>query len=809
MAQKRSTKKSTRFPARRIVFSIFGAMFLLAGCNQLSLLDTLGTQGEGGPLTLEPATARIARNGTMTFIARGGDRPYRFEMAGGLGRINSDTGVYTAPATSPLTETIRLVDNSGTIRTASIEVTGPGTPPVLALTPAAVTVPPGGQVNFVAGGGTGFYTFSLTALGSGSPSIGTTSGVYTAGTSLGSDTVQVTDGVDTLSAVITVAAGTTDVDYTVGSLAFPLSGTAGQAFLAPSAFLITNNGTSAGAETVYWHAYLSQDGTLGPGDYLVDQGTEPPIAAGDSVTVDVAGSWPAYTGGANFFVRAFAQDDSTPGNNTSGAFGVSILPADVEYAVTAVNHTGGVVSGASFTGAFSVENNGTDPGTEPVFWTAYVSTDTVLDAGDVVVDGGSFGGLAAGASVSPAFDGTWPTSPAPPTDFYILVEIGNVEDTTLGDNTLSSAAVALVGRNVENEVQNPGVTGGSNVAGEAFTGSLTLANNGTDAGSGSMSWDVYVSEDDVLDAGDYLVASGSALPLAAGATTTVNYTGYWPLISGTTYRLIATVSSTDPVTVPTAVSGPYAVIDRAVDYAVSNVSIGAAGPHPGDSVDGSFDITHVAADDGLQTITWKVYTSLDDTLSSGDVRIDSGTLGPLSPGGNTSVVFSGVSPLRYGSYYVIVEINAGDDGNSANNVAASGLPFTVGRYDETPSEPNNDFAGLTDAFELGVVLRPGMRLEVIGNTTDPPGDEWDIIGFNTGTASRVTFSWIVDSGDFDLDIYIYDDTPTTLYSDTATGDVPWLFAEWLVDTANAPRYIDLTNASSTPISGYRLIIAAE
>ena len=96
------------------------------------------------------------------------------------------------------------------------------------------------------------------------------------------------------------------------------------------------------------------------------------------------------------------------------------------------------MAGDPITGTLQVRNTaGGDDGTQTVSWTVYVSEDaTLLPAGDLVVDAGTIGPLAAGVSsaVIP-FDGTWPVTPYPPWTWRLYLVVDAADEVDPGDNT--------------------------------------------------------------------------------------------------------------------------------------------------------------------------------------------------------------------------------------------------------------------------------------------------------------------------------------------------------------------------------------
>lgn len=153
----------------------------------------------GPPLQVTPTRAFAAPGGTIGFVGSGGKPPYRLELLGAAQGTVSGTDFLVAasggcggPVREPATQTLRLVDATGTASTDLTVDIGRG----LDLFPAAGAgaVAPNESIAFVASGGQPPYLFSMAANGSAGPGIDAGRGSYTAGPSgQQTDQVRVTD----------------------------------------------------------------------------------------------------------------------------------------------------------------------------------------------------------------------------------------------------------------------------------------------------------------------------------------------------------------------------------------------------------------------------------------------------------------------------------------------------------------------------------------------------------------------------------------------------------------------------------------
>ncbi len=664
------------------------ALAVLAGCKQFSFFSVLGDRLHDTPLAISPATVTVPMSGTVIFSATGGQTPYSFTLISGSGTIDTGTGLYTAPATAG-TASVRVTDAQVAHSDAAVNITGTAGP--LAISPTSVTMGPGGSLTFVATGGTAPYLFSLTASGSGSPSINSSTGAYTAGASTGTDTVQVQDALSaTANATVTVTAVQTNVDYTVSATNFPSNGTGGSA-ISGGYFTIQNGGAAPGAQPVSWWVYISDDATLGSGDSLLSGGSAAALSSGATENVPLAGSWPLSSGAKRLFVMVSSADDLSVGNNTSA--GIPVTLALPDYSAAAA-HSSGTTAGAAFTATLTIDNASSASGAQDITWSVYASLDnTAIDAGDKLVASGTISGGLAGSTSSGALPiaNTWPATSG---SYYLIADIFAGDDGNTGNNCSASAAVAVTAPPTPNVDYGGTLSGGSPTrAGSSFSASLTISNGGAAAGSRTVYWSVYASLGDTgIDAGDKLVGSGSiagGLP-APGSSGPLAISSSWPSVTGT-YYLVAQILADDDTNTLNNTPAGGAITVGMTDY--SGVVAHSAGTTAGAAFSGTLSISNIGgvlALGGSQAIYWNVYASLEDTvISAEDKVVASGTIAGLGAGASSGALpIANTWPATAGSYYLIADIFAGDDGNTGNNRPASGAVAVT-----APPAPGADYSG--------------------------------------------------------------------------------------------------------------------
>jgi hypothetical protein len=786
--------------------SVIVLVLILASCKQPGFYDVLGNAVTPVALAIAPTTATLAIGSKVSFTASGGVSPYTYAVASGPGTVNNN-GEYTANASG--SAVVRVKDATGSTSDAAISVSATG---ALFLSPAAPIVGFGGTILFVASGGTAPYTYSLGATAS-SPSLNASTGLYTAGFSVGTDRVIVTDSSTpspgTVFVDVSVTGAVTNVDYTISAATPPATGVGTEAIPGGFSFTVRNNGPSDGTQAITWWTYLS-DSSISPnstGTALLSTGTTGPLASGATAVIPITGTWPPVPlvgAGKYLYFEVSAPDDLNAANDLSTAHGVSIGPADVDYSPTLPVNTGGTISGGPMGGSFTLQNAGTDPGMQTVYWTAYVSTNPspIIDAGAIPIQSGNTSPLAGGGSTAVPFTGTWPATPA---TYYLKVKTSAGDDRSAGNDLQLGAAPVTTTASVVDYGTVTVALPSPLVAANNFSTTFTYRNNGTANGVAGLAWSAWASNNTTLDTGDVLVATGGASALGAGLTSSPQgLAGAWPSTPGNWY-LIVTVSSPEDSASGNnlgVTASPVTTVLPNADYQLSAVNVLGASAIPGGNVNGNFMFSNTGAQNGSQPVPWKVYASTTGVLDGTEALIDSGTTTPLNGLASSLLIpFSGPWPIAYGNYLVVAQVSAPDDPATVNNAAANATPTPVGITDETVREPDNDAVGHTDAVDLGVALRPGMSVHVFGSMSII--DMVDVLRFNSWTTSVVSAS-MTWSGSHGVTLYFGDSLGFTASQTVASGTAVSLV--WNHGSPGTNFWIIVSNDFSQNIGGYELTL---
>ena len=557
----------------------------------------------------------------------------------------------------------------------------------LSVSPSATVLPTLNSISFSAVGGVGPYVYAVVS-GPGTGSIDS-AGVYTAPLAACSAIIRVTDktGKSVDAAVTVQALAPSGVDYAVPTTTFLATGTAGTAIAGGQTFQLASVGTATGATSVDWKVYLSVNTVLDGGDTLIASGSVPAVPFATSVPVILTGTFPSVAAGTYYLIVTVSSvEDTNLVNNTSAASALAMLAKNINYVVNPVSSTGGTTAGAAMTGDFTIQNIGTADGSATIFWQVRASPDPIFDATDYIVAGGSIpGGLPKGppATTIPV-SGTWPSTPG---TWYLFAVAVAVDDIDNSNNVSTPTLVSTTGvapANVEYRVDGVSNSAGM-VAGDPISGTFTYHNFGTSGGAQQVYWTAYLSSDAILQVGtDTVIDSGTVGPLGPPTpiTGSVPFTGTWPSIPGPWY-LIVSISASDDV-IPTNNVTASALITTtvpSVNYTALGVT-STGGTIAGGPLAGNVTIKNVGTHAGNQFVPWRVYVSTNPTLGMApDTLVASGSIAfpGLGVGASVNPTFSGTWPNSgtSQSYFLIVEVAAGDDVDSTNNVGASASAIPV------------------------------------------------------------------------------------------------------------------------------------
>jgi subtilase family serine protease len=414
-------------------------------------------------------------------------------------------------------------------------------------------------------------------------------------------------------------------------------------------------GTAAASTTSF---YLSVDATLDAGDVLLGSRAVPALAGGASSAGSTTVTIPAgtATGTYNVIARADSGDvvpEAAENNNTS----YRTLRVGPDLQVSALTAPASAGAGSSITVSVTTLNAGAG-GAAASSTRIYLSTDWLLDAGDVQIASRAVPALGPGASDVGSVTATIPAATAGGAYYLIAVADGDgvVAETQEGNNTLNRSL--LIGPDLTLAALTVPSDAG---AGLAITVTDTTRNNGGGTAPASTT-SFYLSMDGTLDVGDVLLGSRAVASLVAGAQDTGSVALTIPPGTATgTYTLIARADALDAVaetyennntTGRTIRIGP----DLQMQALTVPASAGA-----GTTISIS-DSVRNAGGGGAPASTTRYYLSADSLPGGGDVLLGSRVVAALAPGASDAATLSVTIPAGTagGSYYIVAV--ADDDG---------------------------------------------------------------------------------------------------------------------------------------------------
>jgi len=208
-----------------------------------------------------------------------------------------------------------------------------------------------------------------------------------------------------------------------------------------------------------------------------------------------------------------------------------------------------------------------------------------------------------------------------------------------------------------------------------------------------------------------------------------------------------------------------------VDYSVTSVTPPSTSLYAGGTASGSFSVQNVGTAAGAQTVSWTVYVSTTNTLSSGGATtFAQGTTPALGAGASTSVPFTGTWPTTPGTYYLIATVFSTDGLVAPNNtMASSGVTITAASVNYVASSVTITSAAsaapgtaMTGSFTLTNSGANGgtqyVTWEAYASTTTTitgssvllDSGNHAPLGAGTGTSITVTGTWPLAYGDYYL-----------------------------------------------------------
>lgn len=203
-----------------------------------------GAASASAAISITPNPAIVAAGQTLLITPSGGTSPYSYSLLSNIGgTLAQSNGTFTILTAGSSSGTVQLtvVDSAGATGVFLISVSGTSSGSMV-ISPMAITVAPGGTVNFTASGGVGTYSYLVLTSGGGSFN----GSVFTAPSTQMVSTVQVSDSAGHMvQTTVNVSGSTTTASGCAGNYSLNLAGYPGTLTI-----LQDNAGNIAGSLTI-------------------------------------------------------------------------------------------------------------------------------------------------------------------------------------------------------------------------------------------------------------------------------------------------------------------------------------------------------------------------------------------------------------------------------------------------------------------------------------------------------------------------------------------------------------------------------
>lgn len=453
-------------------------------------------------------------------------------------------------------------------------------------------------------------------------------------------------------------------DLAVSVLGVPAGAGAGADITVSDTTANLGGGTAGSSITRF---YLSTDAVLDGGDVLLGSRDVLGLGGGVSSAGATLVTIPGGTATGTYFLIARA-DAAGSVIETNEANNVTAQPFTVgpDLIVQSISVPAGIGSGVPLTINDSTRNQG-GPVTVNTVTRFYLSTDTVLDAGDLALGSRTVGPLAAGVASTGSTTVTVPAVPAG--SYYVLARADDgqaVAEVNEGNNV--TARAILVGADLSVTALNAPATAG---AGASISVSDTTSNDSAAAAPASTTR-FYLSANGILDGGDTLLGARAVPALAARAKSTGTVSLTLPAGLSGTFYLIAKADGPDALGETDESNNTRSrVIELGPDLTVTAVSAPSAAA-AGATITVQ-DTTRNAGIGSAPASTTRYYLSVDSAFDAGDTPIGSRAVPALAQGASSTGSGPAILPAGIGGdFYIIAVANAdsGVDADPTNNTRA-------------------------------------------------------------------------------------------------------------------------------------------
>lgn len=450
-------------------------------------------------------------------------------------------------------------------------------------------------------------------------------------------------------------------DLIVSSLTGPTMSAAGATISVTDT--VKNEGAGSSGESAT-RFYLSTNATIEPNDTLLGSARAvPALAAGASSSGQTLLTIPSTTASGSYFVIAKADgDEAVVETQETNNASVRAIQIGADLVVSALTAPAAANPGAAIVATDTTSNQGAASAPSSVT-RFYLSTNAVLDAGDVVLGGSrAVPALAGGAGSSGSTTLAIPSNTAVGT-YYLFAKADADDALTETQETNNATARELrIGTDLAVSAFTVPAKAG---AGSSIGVTDTMVNQGTGVAPPSTTR-FYLSQNALLDAGDTLLAgSRNVGELAAGASSSGPTTLVIPstIVAGVYYVIVKIDADNAVVETQEGNNIAARMIQIGPDLVVAALTAPAAGAAGGSIAVSDTTLNQGGGGTGVATVAFLLST--DPTLDVADRHLNSRTIESLASGAASSAstaltISAGIAP---GTYYLIAHAD------SANTVA--------------------------------------------------------------------------------------------------------------------------------------------
>ena len=458
---------------------------------------------------------------------------------------------------------------------------------------------------------------------------------------------------------------------------------AGQSFTLSAT--VRNQGAGDATSLAYLHYYRSADATISARDTEV--GTDSVGFLDASETSDESIRLTAPSSPGTYYYGACVEtvpDESDTGNNCSSAVEVTVgaAPApDLVVESPAVSNSSPAV-GQSFTLSATVRNQGPGDAEESVYLHYYSSADATIETNDTEVGSRDYVGFLDASETSD--ESISLTAPSSPGTYYYGACVDTVSNESDTENNCSSGVAVTVGAAPAPDlvVESPAVSDSSPAAGESFTLSATVRNQGPGDAKESVYLHYYSSADATIETSDTEVGSRDYVGfLDASETSDESIRLTAPSSPGTYYYGACVETVPDESDTGNNCSSAVEVTVGAApapDLVVESPTVSDSSPAAGNSFDLSATVRNQGTARSRSFTTLRYYRSTDATISARDTAVGTDSVGFLDASETSDESIRLTAPSSPGTYYYGACVDAVSDESDIENNCSSAVEVTVG-----------------------------------------------------------------------------------------------------------------------------------